>query len=148
MRRILSFGLAVIMLLGACTAEEGMEVREAWARSAQEGDNGAVYLVIQNNARQADELVGISSDIAESIEVHESAMSGDVMQMHPLHSVALAPGAEVQFEPGGLHIMLVDLKRDLTSGEQFEITLQFKNHEDINVTVSIGSPENSSEPGY
>ena len=59
------------------------------------------------------------------------------MEMHQLQSVPLQAGEEVTFEPGGLHIMLIDLKQDLKTGSEFEITLQFKDHPDLNVTVPV-----------
>lgn len=69
--------------------------------------------------------------------MHESTMSGDVMEMHQLQSVPLNAGEDVIFEPGGLHIMLIGLKQDLKPGEEFEITLQFKNSEDLKVSVTV-----------
>lgn len=136
MRYILIFMLAALAL-SSCGTEEGIEVREFWMRPAAQGENGAVYFVIHNRGSKADTLTGISSDIAESVEMHESKMSGDVMQMQQLDSISLDRSAEVRFEPGGLHVMLVDLKKDLKVGDEVEITLHFTNFEDINVTVPV-----------
>jgi copper(I)-binding protein len=135
--RILVSVLTIVVLLSSCAApaQEGVEVREAWARPAAQGGNGAVYLVIRSSA--ADELVGVESDVARAVEMHESMMSGDVMEMHQLESVPLKAAEEIVFEPGGLHIMLIDLKQDLKLGDEFEITLQFRNHEDIQLSVSV-----------
>lgn len=133
-------------LLSGCAApgQEDVEVHEAWARPAAQGGNGAVYFAIRSS--QADEMTGVSSDSAEAVEMHESTMSGDVMQMHQLETVQLDAGEQVTFEPGGLHIMLIGLKQDLRAGEEIEITLHFKQHQDISVTVPIQdtppSPEN------
>ena len=136
MRYILIFMLAALAL-SSCGTEEGIEVRASWMRPAAQGANGAVYFVIHNRGSKADTLTGISSDIAESVEMHESKMSGDVMQMQQLDSISLDRSAEVRFEPGGLHVMLVDLKKDLKVGDEVEITLHFTNFEDINVTVPV-----------
>ena len=137
---------ALAWMLSSCGAAgpEGVEVAEAWARPASQGGNGAVYFAIRSS--QADEMTGVSSDIAQAVEMHESKMSGDVMQMRQLETVPLDAREYVTFEPGGLHIMLIGLKQDLTAGEEFEITLHFKQHQDISVTVPIQdtppSPEN------
>jgi len=100
-KRIWVFVLAIVFLLSSCAgqATQGVEVRDAWARPAAQGGNGAVYFTIRSS--EADELVGIVSDIAEAAEMHESLMSGDVMEMHQLQSVPLKAGEEVTFEPGG-----------------------------------------------
>lgn len=140
MQRILVLVLAMSLLLSACGAEKGIEIREAWARPAAQGENGAIYFVIHNDMREADELTGISSDIAEAIEVHESMLNGDVMQMHQLESVPLPADAEIAFEPGGLHVMLVGIKNDLEIGDQVEITLHFKNSADITLLVPVQEP--------
>lgn len=137
MKRILIFVLATALLLSACGAEKGIEVHEVWMRPVAKGENGAVYFVMHNHAREADELTGASSDSAVAAELHESKMNGDVMEMRPLESVPLEAFAEVKFEPGGLHLMLVDLKKDLKVGDELELTLHFKNFEDINVRVPV-----------
>jgi hypothetical protein len=129
--------LTTTLLLSSCSAlaVEGVEVRDAWARSAPQGGNGAVYLVIQSS--EVDEIVGVTSDVAESVEMHESRMTGDVMEMRQLQSVPLGAGDQVTFEPGGLHIMLVGLKQDLKTGDEFEITLHFKNYKDLQLPVPV-----------
>jgi copper(I)-binding protein len=106
-------------------------------RPAAQGENGAIYLVIHNLGSSADTLTGVSSNVAEAIEIHESKMSGDVMQMQQLESVPVERSAEIRFEPGGLHIMLIDLKKDLKVGDEVEITLHFTSFEDINITVPV-----------
>ena len=135
--RIWIFVLMVVFLLCSCAAPvtEGVEVRDAWARPSAQGGNGAIYFFIRSSA--ADELIGVASAIAEAVEMHESVMSGDVMEMHQLHLVPLPAGEEVVFEPGGLHVMLIGLKQDLKLGDAVEITLRFKNHEDLKVNVQV-----------
>ena len=127
----------MMSLLSGCAspASEGVEVHEAWARPAAQGGNGAAYFVIRSSA--ADEIVGVSSEVADAVEMHESIMSGDVMEMHHLESIPLEAGGEVRFAPGGLHIMLISLKQDLKSGDEIEITLHFMNHEDLTVQVTV-----------
>ena len=136
MKQILACVLILVSLLSGCSPPaEGVEVREAWARPAAQGDNGAVYFVIRSS--EEDELVGASSDVAEAVEIHESAMSGDVMEMHHSPSVPLGAGEQVTFEPGGLHIMLVRLKQELKVGDDLEVTLHFKNREDLKLRVQV-----------
>lgn len=136
-RQIWLLGFLTVFLLGACAPQEDMEVDDAWANPALQGGNGGVYFVLRNHSGNADELVSISSEIAENIEIHESVMNGDVMQMHQLESVALPAGSEVAFGPGGYHVMLVGLKRDLAAGDEFDVTLHFRDFEDIAVRVTI-----------
>jgi copper(I)-binding protein len=94
-------------------------------------------LTLHNHSTESDELIGASSNVADMVEIHESMMANDVMQMQRIDSVPLAADQEVIFEPGGLHIMLIGVKQDLVLGEHIGVVLHFKNHEDIVVEVHI-----------
>ena len=139
MNRIFVSIMVIAFLLSGCAAPatEGLEVSDAWARPAAQSGNGAVYFVIENHSSETQEMIGVTADIAEAAEMHESQMSGDVMEMHQLESVSLEPGAEVPFEPGGLHIMLIGLKQELKTGDEFQITLHFRGEQDLQVHVPV-----------
>lgn len=129
--------MAGLMFAAACAPKTGIEVRDAWARAAAQGENGAVYFVIHNYEAADDTLTGASSDVAETVEIHESAMTGDVMEMQMVHSISLPPGGDVEFTPGGYHIMLFNLQRDLKIGDTIEVTLHFQDAADISVTAHV-----------
>jgi periplasmic copper chaperone A len=131
------FAFVAAILLSACSSRGGIQVAEAWMRPAGSGENGAVYLIIHNDSSADDELTGVLTEAAEAAEMHTSQMNGDVMQMQQLESVPLPASAATRFEPGGLHIMLVGLKKDLKVGNKIEITLQFQNAEDLTLSVPV-----------
>jgi copper(I)-binding protein len=137
MKRIFILITTGVFLLTACGTEQGIEVHEAWIRPAAKGDNGAVYFAIHNHSSEADELVGVSAEIATAVEIHESKMNGDIMQMNKLESVPLEAYAELEFMPGRLHVMLVGLKSDLKLGDEIGIVLHFQTYEDIRVMVPV-----------
>ncbi|MCK6540878.1 MAG: copper chaperone PCu(A)C [Anaerolineales bacterium] len=137
MKRTALLLLSAMLLLGACAARQGIEIRDAWARPSTQGMNSAVYFVIQNHSAETDELVGAASDAAEAVEIHESKMEGDVMTMSRVESIALEPSAKVEFEPGGYHVMLIGLKQDLKTGDEIQIVLQFRNSPDLTVTAAV-----------
>lgn len=133
--------LAGLVLLSACSASTGIEVSKAWMRPAAQGGNGAAYFLIQNRSDGADELTGATSDVAQTLELHESKMEGDVMQMHHAMSVPIEGNTSLEFAPGGWHVMLIGLNRDLNVGDEIQITLKFRDHEDITVTVPVQEQE-------
>ncbi|MBI5841332.1 MAG: copper chaperone PCu(A)C [Chloroflexi bacterium] len=140
MKRILVLIFFIASLLTACQPQaegEGVEAHDYWIRTAAQGENSALYMLLHNHATESDELLGVSSDIADAVEIHETTMDNDVMQMSPVASVILDPDAEVYFEPGGLHVMFIGLKQDLKAGDEVQVTLHFKNHEDIILTVPV-----------
>jgi copper(I)-binding protein len=142
MRRVLIFVLIGMFLLSACGAagEEGtgVEAHDPWVRTALKGDNSAAYLLLHNHSANEDALVGASSEIATTAEIHLSQMKADgAMEMTKQESVVLPADGEVEFKPGSYHIMLVRLKQDLKKGDEITLILHFKNHEDIPLTVPV-----------
>lgn len=137
MKRMSMYVLAIGLVISACSPKTGMEIHQAWARPAAQGENSAIYFVIENHTSETQEMNGVQSDVAQAVEMHESRMSGDVMQMNQLETVSLEPGAEVAFEPGGLHVMLIGLQQELKTGDEIEMTLQFKDFEDLKVRVPV-----------
>ncbi|HKY55370.1 MAG TPA: copper chaperone PCu(A)C [Anaerolineales bacterium] len=139
MKRRLVAILAIALLLSACRAEEGITVHDAWMRPTAQGENAAVYFILNNHSVQAEELIGASSSIAEAVEIHESSMTEGtgVMQMNQVFFIPLEKGAEIVFEPGGYHVMFVNINKELVVGETVELTLHFKNYEDVPVNVSV-----------
>lgn len=146
MRRFSLITLAGILLLSACGQAAGLQVSNAWARPAQQNGTGAVYFLLQNHSASRDELIGVSSDAAQAAEMHESKMEGDVMRMGQITSLPIAGKAGIEFGPGGYHVMLVGLKQNLQAGDQIQVTLHFKNHDSLVVSVPVQEmpPEEST----
>jgi len=139
MKRVLMLVALGTLLLGACapTAKD-IEASEVWARTGMAGGNSAVYMMLVNGRSADDELLSASSDVAEAVELHESKMGANgEMQMIPQASISLEAGTKVEFKPGGLHVMLIGLKQDLKAGDEFELTLHFKDHADITLKVIV-----------
>jgi copper(I)-binding protein len=147
MNRVLLVVTAVIFVLSACDAATGIELSNAWMRPAAKDGNGAVYFLLQNHSASADELTGVSSDIAAAVEMHESKMEGDVMQMQQVMSVPLGGKTSVEFAPGGYHVMLIGLKQDVKLGDPIQVTLHFADHASITVSVPVqeNAGDNSTE---
>ena len=137
MKRFLKIVLAGLFLLSACSPSDGIDVSKAWMRPAAQGGNGAAYFLLRNRSDSGDELTGASSDVAQAVELHESRMEGDVMQMHHAKSVSIDGNTSLEFAPGGWHVMFIGLNSDLNVGDQVELTLHFRDHEDITVTVPV-----------
>lgn len=130
--------LLLSILLASCAFTGGLEVREAWARSALAGNNSAVYFVIDNNTRQNDALTGVTGDIAAAIEMHMSSIdSNGVAQMQPENAILVPSSATMELKPGGYHIMLMNLKNDLKPGDTFSLTLQFRVSGDQAIQVKV-----------
>ena len=97
---------------------------------------GAAYFTVTANV-QPDRLVGVSTPVAATAELHETINDNGVMKMRPVAAIALDPGKSVTFTPGGYHVMLVGLKSPLKAGDSFPLTLTFEHAPPITVTVKV-----------
>ena len=76
---------------------------------------------------------------AESPAASDGAMgsSSPMMGMRKIDSLEIPAGGSVELKPGGYHIMLIDLTRELKAGDKFDITLKFANAGDVKVTAEV-----------
>lgn len=120
-------GVPAVSVAGAGLVGQPV-VSGAWARAAaSSGGSGssAVYLVLHNQSTADDVLTGAHTEVATA-EVHRSSMDGGVMRMAPAGPVTVPARGSVTLEPGGLHVMLLGLKRDLMEGTTIPLTLELK----------------------
>ncbi len=124
-------------------AADGVTVQEAWARaSAGPATTGAAYVTLMG-ADQPDGLVGASTPVAATAEVHETTNDNGVMKIRPVGPISIPPHQTVTLSPGGYHIMMMGLKQKLVAGESFPLTLNFTHTAPITVQVKVqpaGSP--------
>lgn len=121
----------------AAADTSGISLEHVWARaSAGAATTGAVYLTVVSKA-SSDRLVGASTPVAATAQVHETINDNGVMKMRPVPSLALDPGKPVTFKPGGYHVMLTGLKGPLKVGDSFPLTLTFEHAQPVTVTVQV-----------
>lgn len=120
------------------TEGEGIEVNGAWARPAAEGRMSAAYFLITNYEDNDDVLLSIDSDVAQSTEVHESYEREEgMMGMREIENLEIPGQSTVRFEQGGLHVMLIQVTKQLSEGDSFELILNFEQHDPITVEVPV-----------
>ena len=145
---VLLLGCALALVCGLSVAQGAdptIQVEDAWARQAPmmppaghlHGGTGAVYVTLRNTGAAPDALVGASSQAAEVVELHETIRDGEVMRMRPVGSLALPAGATLEMKPGGLHIMLINLKRALRPGERVPVVLTFEHGASLTLEVPV-----------
>lgn len=147
--------LAAALVAGCGDSDDGdspavttAAISDAWARTtAPKATMGAAYMNI--TSQQADRLTGVevSSDVAESAEIHETVMKDSMdgkamapvagqshdaakqknkMTMREVKSIELPAGETVKLKPGGYHVMLLDLIKPIEAGQQVTLTLVFE----------------------
>lgn len=114
---------------GAGSAKIGsLAIEGAWTRATAEGAKvGAGYLTIRNTGATADTLVSVTTPAAGSGEMHDMTMTEGVMRMRRMaDGVEIPAGGNIEFKPGGMHLMFMDLKQPLAEGSLIPVTLTFK----------------------
>ena len=115
-----------------------IEVQDPWARATLgQSRTGAAYLTLSATGLAADRLVAASSPVAAKTELHNHIMVGNVAQMRQVDAIEVAPGSPTLLQPGGLHIMLIDLKAPLQAGTSFPVTLTFEKAGIVTVQVAV-----------
>ena len=124
---------APLLRLTAADAPRGVSkgditVSSGWSRDTPAGAKvGAGYFAMTNTGREPDRLVAASSDLAETVEIHEMSTRDGVMVMRPLdQGLTISAGQTVALTSGGMHLMLTGLKTPLVEGKTVAVTLQFE----------------------
>lgn len=135
--------VSMITLLPVLAEESGatIQIEKPWARaSIIQSRPAAAYLTVVNRGDKPDRLVSVSSPIAETVSIHLTEMTNGVMQMSPMHDLPLDAGANVTLGPGGLHLMLMNLRAPLRKGDMLPLTLNFELAGKIEVQAQILGP--------
>ena len=133
------------LLASACgeraPAPPPIEVRDAWARSADSAAVTAAYLTIVNHETLAVTLSSASSPLAESVTLHETMDMGGMVHMMPLDSAqAIAAGDSLVLREGAKHFMVAGLTRMLSGGDSLPLELHFSDGRVLRVTAAVRAP--------
>ena len=101
------------------------------------GVNSAIYMTIQNPSATADRLIKAQSEAAQTVELHTMAEENGLMKMHPVEAVDVPAQGEAVLKPGGFHVMLLGLTRDLKVGDKVTVTLTFEQAGAITVEAEV-----------
>ena len=125
--------LAVVLMI--FNPVDDIVIKDQWIRPGAEKMATALYFTLENNGSEADTLFAVETDIAKMVQMHETYSNGDVMGMRKIGEIIIEPESSVKLEPGGMHIMVMRLKRDIKIGDEIDFTLYFRNADKITITA-------------
>ena len=143
------FVLAAALLIGATTALAQVTVKDPWVRATVPAQH-ATAAFMQLTAAEPMRLVAAQSSVAGTVEIHEMAVVDGVMKMRAIHGLDLPAGKTVMLDPGGYHVMLLDLKGQIHVGDVVPITLEFEGRDKRRTTIDLKAPARAlaeSSPG-
>ena len=134
-------GIVMLLAFSASSAADvagKVQIEEPFARSAlQQQANSAIFMRI-NNQGNAAALVSAESSAARVVELHTHQKDQNgMMRMRKIKQIELPSGERTSLQPGGLHIMLIGLQRDLNIGDDVDVTLVFSDGSENTLQVPI-----------
>jgi copper(I)-binding protein len=97
-------------------------VEDPWVRATVPSQH-ATGVFMRLTSAAPGRLVAVESQAAKHVEIHEMAMQDNVMKMRQVPGLDLPAGQAVELKPGGYHVMLIDLARQIEPGEHVALTL-------------------------
>ena len=128
----------IAMYVASLQPVDDLEITGAWVRAMPPNrDVTAAYLVIKNRSDRVRELLSVETPAAEYTELHTMQQVDDMMVMEKIERLAVPPQDEAALEPGGIHIMLFGVKRQLAEGDSVSLTLRFADQSTRTVTAEV-----------
>jgi copper(I)-binding protein len=157
MRRTALITLALIPALlapaaPATAATPQVVVANAWVKASSFSDHTGgmtgVFMKITNKTKRAITLLSGTSSFAPMIETHQ--VVDDVMSK-TARGIKIMPGKSVMLEPGGLHVMLMGLKKVILPGTKVDLTLTFAGAKPVvlkpMIAKTVAAGEETYDPG-
>jgi copper(I)-binding protein len=98
---------------------------------------GVAYLTIASAVPVA--LVRVETDAAKQVQLHNMRMNQGVMEMREHKELKIAANEVLALAPGGMHLMLLGLKKPLKAGEKISLAFTFvdKTHTEVTSTIDV-----------
>jgi len=149
--------LALVALLAACAPDDAappaspapvagvpsgaVVASEAWVRQVPPAARmTAGYLKVRNTGTEPVVLVGAESPLFNAVEIHGTVTVDGMARMRQQESVTIPPGETVSFEPGGLHLMLMQAVEQIPAQGQIPLRLLLADGDSIEIVAPIGQP--------
>ena len=124
----------------------GIIIEDAWVRaseySAEAGGMTGVFAKITNRGDKTITLVGGSTDAAMMVQTHEVV---DGQMQEKKGGIEIHVGQTVTLQPGGLHIMLMNLTKPIVVGDKIDYTFKFEGADSQTFTLTAKESEGGDE---
>ena len=127
MRIIVGAGWLFVLLphRAIAASNDVVQVSDAWVRATLPGQSvGAAYMRVRSKEDLT--LIDVASTVSRTAELHQMSMQGDLMRMREVKALKVSPDKEAALEPGGTHVMLINLKRPMKVGDALTLKLTFR----------------------
>lgn len=126
------------------SAKPKMTVSGAFMPEPVNDKMAGAFMVIKNDSKTADKLLGVTSPLSDDLQVHETKDQ----KMQQVQSMDVPAGGELNLERGGSHIMFMGLKNKPNVGDKVTVELRFEKADPVKVELDVKertyNPQNST----
>ena len=128
-----------LALVAACSVfAQSIEVKDAWVRGTVPAQK-ATGAFMEITAKSAVRLIGVTSPVAGTVEIHNMTMQNGVMKMFPVDGIDVPAGKTVKLATGGYHVMMMGLKQQMKPGERVPLKLLFETADKKRETLELSA---------
>jgi cytochrome oxidase Cu insertion factor (SCO1/SenC/PrrC family)/copper(I)-binding protein len=115
----------------------GLVITNAVVAEPPSQDEAAAYVTFRNETAQEDTLVAVTADLAVRGEIHETMGEGELRHMMSMPNVVIPPRSEVKLTPGGVHVMLMQLRKKVVAGDTVTLLLSLARAGGVEVKAPV-----------
>lgn len=149
LKAILAAAIWLHCASAAAAGTEPLSITDPWVRATVPGQKvAAAYMSLTASSRVA--LVAAKSPAARKAEIHSMTMEAGVMKMRQVARLDVVPGKPLVLAPGGYHLMLVDVVRELKAGEKVSLAVTVEDEKGVRRDVNVEAPvrEAAAQPQH
>lgn len=134
--------LLLVLGLGACrpppSKNPTVQVEGAHIKTLAPGQTrAAAYFVLHNHGQQDLQVLHVEARVAAEAQIHRHIHEDGMMKMRRVRHLLVPADARLVFEPGGYHLMLLDISEPLAVGSQFTVTMEFDGADKVSFPVEV-----------
>jgi copper(I)-binding protein len=123
------------------SAADNVSVQDPYVRLAPPNAPATgAFMVIKNNGDKDVKVLKADNPASRVTELHTHLNEGGVMKMRPVPGIDIKAKGEAVLKPGGLHVMMIDLKASMKEGDIVPITLSFDDGSTKQVDAKVVRP--------
>ncbi len=127
-------------------AGDAVTITDGWVKAADESMSAAVG-ELANASDEDVTVVSATTEASSMLELHETVEneSGEMVMRQIEGGFVIPAGGTLTLEPGGNHIMLMDLTAPLKAGQEVTFTLRFSDDSTFEFTAPVKDYSGANE---
>jgi len=148
MKHLSLFAASLLVSAGVFAgAADNVVVQDPYVRLAPPNAPATgAFMVIKNNGDKDVKVLKADNPVSKVTELHTHLNEGGVMKMRPVPAIDIKAKGEAVLKPGGLHVMMIDLKAPMKEGDVVPITLTFDDGSSKQVDAKVVRPMAAGMP--